>query len=897
MKETCRTKIRLKDYRPPRYLVPAVELDIAIYDGHTVVKAELDIRRNSKASEAGAPLVLDGNSLELISVYLDGCLLAGDDYILDEAKLTLHNVPDSFKLETEVRIHPNNKVLQGLYISEGGYFTQCEAEDFRRITFFPDRPDVMSCFTTTINADREHCPVLISNGNLEAAGDDGGNRHWARFVDPFPKPCYLFAAVAARLDLLEDTFVTKSGREIRLQLYVEPSKLDQCRFAMDSLKHAMAWDEEVFGLEIDLDQYTIVAVNDFNYGAMENKGLNIFNSKYVLARADTATDDDIMRLDRVIAHEYLHNFTGNRVTCRDWFQLCLKEALTIFRDQLYGEDRYSSGVQRIQGVRDLRNNQFPEDAGPNAHPVRPREYMEINNFYTWTVYYKGAEVVRMIYTLLDKDKFHSGMDLYFARHDGQAVTTEDFVNAMQDASGVDLTQFQRWYNHVGTPVVEVRGEYDREQMEYKLTFRQTYKEQDEQEQRLPLHIPIRLGLIDSSGRELPLLKKSASEWSVAPLSDKTSGSQVFSLTEADMCLSIRNVEEHSAPSLLRGFSAPVYLRFDYTEDMLARLLAHDTDPFCRWEASQQLAMKILLDNIGKHCSGIDMVRHSEVLVNAFSQVLMDWDADPAFAAEALTLPSEVYIAEELETVDPEAIHAVRLGLMKHLARRLKPQFEDGYQRYTVSGEYKPDAASAGERSLRNLCLSYLLELEDHAVRQLALTQVKDANNMTDSYAALNALADHECPERDEALFYFYEKWQDEPLVIDKWFRVQATSRLPGTLTEVKALFEHPDYNSLNPNRFLALVGSFCKENHVRFHAEDGSGYDFAGEQVRSMDPVNSMQASRIARAFDRWKKFDTPRKAHAKTALENIRNASELSKDTHEVVIRLLEEGENTRVI
>ena len=493
------------------------------------------------------------------------------------------------------------------------------------------------------------------------------------------------------------------------------------------------------------------------------------------------------------------------------------------------------------------------------------------------------------------------MDLYFSRHDGQAVCTEDFVNAMQDASGVDLTQFQRWYHQAGTPVVECQGEYDIKQMAYKLTFRQSYppagrkqdeKTMQEKEQRLPLHIPIRLGLIDSNGRELPLLKNSASEWSVALLSETASGSQVFSLTEANMSLLIRNVAEPPSPSILRGFSAPVYLRFDYTDEMLAHLLTHDTDPFCRWEASQQLAMKTLLDGIEKHSSGLEIL-YPTALVKAFSQVLKGGEVDPAFAAEVLTLPAEVYIAEQFSTVDPDAIHVVRNGLLRHLATGLNSQFEEGCRRYTVSGEYSPDATSAGRRGLRNLCITYLMELEDYTIRQLALAQVKTANNMTDSYSALNALADHECPERDEALDHFYGEWQDEPLVIDKWFRVQATSRLPGTLEEVKRLLQHPAYDSLNPNRVRALVGAFCSENHVHFHAADGSGYYFAAEQVCSLDTVNRQLASRNARAFDRWLKFDKTRKAHAKTALESIRNTPGLSKDTYEVVTRLLEAEEN----
>jgi len=873
--------VYLENYTPPAFLISEVDIDIDIRDDFTTVKTSLTVARNPESPLPQSTLILDGDELELLNVWLNGRVLVESAYELDEEHLYIKDVPATFVLTTEVRISPEgNTQLMGLYASSNGYFTQCEAEGFRRITFFPDRPDVMARYTTTIHADQAECPILLSNGNLEGSGTDADGRHWAHWVDPHPKPSYLFAAVAADLDRLQDDFVTASGRKVKLLVYVEPGKLDQCDFAMEALKHAMRWDEGKYGLELDLDQYMIVAVSDFNMGAMENKGLNIFNTKYVLARSDTATDHDFMMLDRVIAHEYFHNWTGNRVTCRDWFQLSLKEGLTVFRDQEYGGDRYSEAVQRIQEVRSLRATQFPEDAGPMAHPVRPERYMEISNFYTATVYNKGAEVVRMIHTLLGQKRFRQGMDLYFERHDGEAVRTEEFVSAMQDASGVDLHQFQRWYGQAGTPVVSVRGEYDAGRKNYILDFKQHCPATPEQEEKQPFHIPIKLGLIDPSGQGLSLRLKDE------PQSFGTS--HVFSFTEPEMTLTFTGIEKPPVPSLLRDFSAPVRLQFDYDTEALAHLMVYDGDPFNRWEAGQRLALNVLLEGISSHRQGRDII-FPDVFVEACARVLADGGDDPAFAAEALVLPSAVYIAEQLDEVDPEAIFVVRTGLRRHLATCLKTELENGYRQFVVAGDYNPDPESAGRRSLRNLCLSYLMELETHEIRSWAFDQVNNANNMTDAIAALGALANNDCKERRDALLGFYGTWQKEPLVLDKWFAVQAGSRLPDTLNDVRHLMDHPAFDASNPNRFRSLVGVFCHGNHVRFHAVDGAGYEFAAEQVVALDSANPHLAARLARAFDRWRSFDTTRQEHACRALEHIRNTPKLSKDTLEVVIRLLD--------
>ncbi len=888
MREPAPKTIYLKDYTPPAFLISTIDLDVDIREDHALVRATLALARNPKAADAHAPLVLDGEQIELVSVALDGRALAPGEYVLGEESLSIADVPAQFALETVSRICPQkNTALEGLYASTNGFFTQCEAEGFRRITWFIDRPDVMARYTNTIHAGRERYPVLLSNGNRVAAGEEADGRHWAKWSDPFPKPSYLFAMVAAKLDKLEDSFVTRSGRTARLAVYVEPGKLDQCGFAMRSLKSAMKWDEDVFGLELDLDGYMIVAVGDFNSGAMENKGLNIFNTRYVLARPDTATDTDYLNIDRVVAHEYFHNWTGNRVTCRDWFQLSLKEGLTVFRDQEYGADMYSRAVQRIGEVRGLRAAQFPEDAGPMSHPVRPAAYMEIRNFYTMTVYEKGAEVVRMQHTLLGPKAFRAGMDLYFERHDGQAVTTDEFVQAMQDAGGIDLARFRRWYEQAGTPVVEAEGKYDAAAKRYVLTLKQSCPPTPGQAAKLPFHIPFALGLVGPDGKDLALTLE-GEETAEGCAGEIT---RVLSLLQPQQSFVFVDVPAPPVPSLLRNFSAPVKMNYDYSEADLTHLMAHDANAFNRWEAGQRLALQLLLRGID---AGGAQPANAQVksatprtFIAAFARVLADAPRDPAFGAEALGLPSEIYIAEQLEEVDPDAIHAVRNRLRRDLAQALKRELLVTYQAQAVPGPYSPDAQAAGKRALRNLCLGYLMELDDTAARALALGQFEHADNMTDTMAALSALANCDCPERARALDAFYAKWKSEPLVVDKWLAVQAGSRLPGTLAEVRKLLAHSAFDIRNPNKVYALIRSFCA-NHVRFHAADGGGYEFLAEQVIAIDAFNPQVAARMARAFDRWRKFDAGRRQHASAALERIRDAKGLSKDVAEIVTKAL---------
>ncbi len=880
MREPAHQTIFLKDYTLPEFLISRVHLNVEFFDDYCLVGAKLEVQRNPACAGSTAPLVLDGEDLALESIAIDGRELAAGEYELDEGRLSVAQVPSEFTLETRVRLHPRqNTKLMGLYAASAGYFTQCEAQGFRRITWFTDRPDVMSRYSVTLHAERDSCPVLLSNGNLVETGSEG-TRHWARWEDPFAKPCYLFAMVAGRLDLLEDHFVTRSGRTVKLAIYVDPGKLDQCAFAMDSLKRCMKWDEDVFGLELDLDQYMIVAVGDFNMGAMENKGLNIFNTKYVLARPDTATDMDFMMLDRVVAHEYFHNWTGNRVTCRDWFQLSLKEGLTVFRDQEYGADRYSRAVQRIQEVRSLRGAQFPEDAGPMAHPVRPQSYQEISNFYTATVYDKGAEVVRMIHTLIGAERFRKGMDLYFQRHDGQAVTCDDFVQAMADASGADLTQFRRWYDQAGTPEVAVTDEYDAASHRYTLTFRQSCAPTPGQDNKLPFHIPLALGLLDAKGKDIPLRLEQESA--------AGTGERLLDLREENERFVFADVPEKPVPSLLRGFSSPVTLRYDYAEDELTRLMAHDSDPFNRWEAGQRLAGRLILRSAADLQNG-QPTGASSGFIQACGTILAHSAADPAFAAEALSLPSETYLAEQMKLVIPDALHAARTGLRREIATQLRLALLVAYDCCKVRGPYSPDAASAGKRTLRNLALGYLMELGEADARKLCMQQFESADNMTDSIAALAALANLDCPERLDALERFYNRWKNEALVVDKWLSVQATSRLPGTLEEVRRLTAHPAFDVRNPNKVYALIRGFCA-NHLHFHAADGSGYAFASDKVLELDALNPQVAARVARSFDRWKRFDAGRQTHAHSALERILNAQGLSRDVSEIVTRALGE-------
>ncbi len=822
MREPQARTIHLKDYTPPAYVVETVELDVDIRDDHAIVKAKLSVRRNGNHEQ---PLVLNGDELELVSVSLDG--RPAEHAVTPEA-LTVRDVPARFVLETVTKICPQkNTKLEGLYATKHGFVTQCEAEGFRRITWYLDRPDVMAKFTTTVRADKARFPVLLSNGNLLEKGEEANGRHWAKFEDPFPKPAYLFALVAANLEVL---------REDNLYIYVEPGKLDQAGWAMDCLKRAIAWDEKRFGLKLDLAEYKIVAVGDFNSGAMENKGLNIFNTKYILARSDTATDVDYLNIDRVVAHEYFHNWTGNRVTCRDWFQLSLKEGLTVFRDQEYGADTYSRPVTRIQEVRSLRAAQFPEDAGPMKHPVRPQSYQEIRNFYTVTVYEKGAEVVRMQHTLLGEEKFQEGMQLYFRRHDGQAVTTDDFVAAMQDASGIDLSQFKHWYDVPGTPVLDCSGVFD--DGRFTLTVKQSMNP--------PFHIPLAVKI---GPHERVLNVKRPEE------------QHVFEVKDAPV------------PSLLRGFSAPVILNYPYTEADLLHLMAHDDDAFNRWEAGQRLFTATILEKGGVP---------APALVAAARSLLSD--RDPAFAAEALALPPESFLAEQMDVVDPDRLHEARNKLRRELASALKDDLGRKYEDLKGKGPYSPDAASAGKRALKNLCLSLLSEIGES---RLCYEQFRTADNMTDAMAALGCLANVECPERQPALDAFYAKWQDEPLVVDKWLAVQASSRLPDTLVRVHALLHHPAFDLKVPNKVYSLIRAFAA-NHVRFHAADGSGYAFLADQVIALDALNPQVAARMARGFDRWKRFDSSRQALSRKELERISKHPGLSRDVAEIVEKAL---------
>ncbi len=865
MKTDTPQTVYLKDYTPPAFLVDTVDLDFVIETGATTVTATLALRRNPAG--AGRSLVLDGDELETLSVAVDGEKVP---FLATDNTLTIADVPDAFTLQTVVRIRPEtNTRLSGLYRSRDGYFTQCEAQGFRRITWFLDRPDVMSTYTVTLHADKATLPVLLANGNPVAAGDEPHGRHWAKWNDPFRKPAYLFAVVAGKLDVLRDSFRTASGRDVQLAIYVEPGKLDQCPHAMAALQKSMKWDEERFGLECDLDHYMIVAVGDFNMGAMENKGLNIFNTKYVLARSDVATDVDFENIDRVVAHEYFHNWTGNRVTCRDWFQLSLKEGLTVFRDQEFGADLHNRSIARIREVRGLRAGQFPEDAGPMSHPVRPSSFVEINNFYTATVYEKGAEVIRMIQTLIGREGFRAGMDEYFRRHDGQAVTCEDFVAAMAAASGFDFTQFMRWYNQPGTPHVAVDGHFDAETRTYTLTCTQANPRASDQ---APYLIPVRVALFSEEGELV------------------ANSERLLQLTANTQSFVFNDIAAEPTPSLLRDFSAPVYLDFAYTPEQLTLLLAHESDPFNAWEAGQRLASTLILDATAAIAGGRQAAWPASFVDAARRLLQTHAERGAAFVAEALTLPGETTLAEALDEVDPDALHAARNALRRHLAEQMESEFAGLYAALAPNAPYAPSSEQAGRRALRNVCLGYLLELDTPATRQLALQQFRNADNMTDQFAALAALANvnaADCPERETALADFYARWQHEALVVDKWLAAQSTSRRPDTLATVKALTTHPAFDIGNPNKVYALIRAFGA-NLPRFNVADGSGYAFIADRILDLHDRNPQVASRLARCFDRWKKFDTGRQAHARAALERIRGHEGLSRDVLEVVTRAL---------
>jgi len=874
--------IYLKDYTPPAYHIERVELRFELGEDFTTVHSRLAVVRHHGPGAAGPPpLVLDGQQLELLRLRLDGEELDPGRYTVDPDHLTLFEPPEIFTLAVVTRIRPqDNTALEGLYTSSGNFCTQCEAEGFRKITYFPDRPDVMAVYTTTLTADSARYPVLLSNGNLVARGELEDGRHWATWHDPFPKPCYLFALVAGHLLCLEDVFVTRSGRPVALQVYVEPQNIDQCAHAMAALKKAMAWDEERFGREYDLDVYMIVAVGDFNMGAMENKGLNIFNTKFVLAKPETATDADYQGIEGVIGHEYFHNWTGNRITCRDWFQLSLKEGLTVFRDQEFSADMGSAVVKRIADVSLLRSRQFPEDAGPMAHPVRPESYMEINNFYTATVYNKGAEVMRMMQTLLGRDGFRRGMDLYLARHDGQAVTTDDFVQAMADANGVELTQFRRWYRQAGTPVLHVTREYDPASQIYSLRVRQSCPPTPGQPGKEPFHIPLTVGLLDAQGRELPL--------QLAGEPAPAGTSRVLELREPEQAFRFVNIPAVPIPSLLRNFSAPVKLQADYADEELMFLLAHDSDPFNRWEAGQQLAVRVILRLVAARREGRALML-PDAFAAAFGKALTDSRQDPALLDQVLTLPSETYLAEQMEVVDVDGIHAARNFVRRALAEALREPLLAIYEAHHAAGEYRLDAGSIGRRSLKNRCLDYLMQSPDPAARELCLTQFRQAGNMTYQLSALTLLASCDCPERPVVLAEFEARWRHEPLVMDKWFTLQAISELPGVLGDVKALLGHPAFSLRNPNKVRALIGAFSQSNPVYFHAADGGGYAFLGEQVAALNAINPMIAARLLSAFTRWRHYDAGRQRLMRARLEAVLALPEVAPDVYEIARKSLE--------
>ena len=871
---------RLQDYTPPAYRVPAVDLRFELGEDSTTVHSRLHIVR-AATTPAGTPLILDGQQLELLALALDGTPLAADRYQLDADHLTLPDPPETFELAVVTRIRPqDNAALEGLYQSSGNFCTQCEAEGFRKITYFLDRPDVMAVFTTTLIADQSRYPALLSNGNLVDSGTLDEGQHWAKWHDPFPKPCYLFALVAGHLRHIEDQFTTRSGRTVTLRIYVEPANIAQCDHAMYSLKQAMTWDEQRFGLEYDLDLYQIVAVGDFNMGAMENKGLNVFNTKYVLARPETATDADYQGILGVIGHEYFHNWTGNRVTCRDWFQLSLKEGLTVFRDQEFSSDLGSRGVKRIDDVRILRSSQFPQDAGPLAHPVRPDSYIEINNFYTVTVYNKGAEVIRMIQTLLGRDGFRRGMDLYFQRHDGQAVTCDDFVAAMADANQADFGQFQRWYHQAGTPELTVSDAYDVATGRYTLTVRQSCPATPGQPDKQPFHLPLALGLLDAEGQDLPLQLVGEA----APQGT----TRVLELREPEHVFEFIHIPARPVPSLLRGFSAPVKLNTTETEADLRFRLAHDSDDFNRWDAGQTLAIRTLLTLVEAR-----QQQQPWTLPESFSAAFgraLESAAAPALLAQVLTLPGENYLAEQMAVVDVDGIHAARCFVLRTLADRLREPLQTTYvdlQRTEQDG-YRIDAEAIGRRALKNVCLDLLLQLDDPELHGLALRQFHTAGNMTDQLGALSALVNTDSSARHEALAVFYARWRHEALVVDKWLSVQATSLLPGTLTVVQALMNHEAFTLRNPNKVRALIGAFCQANPVYFHAADHSGYTFLADQILALNAFNPQIAARLTAAFTRWRKYDPVRQQGIQVQLERILAAPALSPDVYEIAAKSL---------
>ena len=889
------TPVLRSAYQPLAYTVSTVDLDFSLDPQATLVTSRLRCLRNEDVP--AGPIVLFGDALELVSLTIDGAAPAAGQLRQTDSGLEIDVSADEVTLEIVTRINPSaNLTLSGLYQSRGGYYTQCEAEGFRRITYFPDRPDVMARFTVRLEADAATCPVLLSNGNLLETGELPGGRHFARWEDPFLKPSYLFALVAADLQALERRVDTMSGREVLLQVWVEARDLDRTGHAMDSLVHSMRWDEEVFGLELDLDRFMIVAVSDFNMGAMENKGLNIFNTKYVLANPETGTDLDFENVESVVAHEYFHNWTGNRVTCRDWFQLTLKEGLTVFRDQQFTADMLARAsdspaaaesaraVTRIANVRGLRSGQFPEDAGPMAHPIRPDSYQEINNFYTATVYQKGAEVIRMLLTLLGREGFRNGMDLYFSYHDGQAVTCDDFVGCMAEANGADLDLFMRWYSQAGTPHLKAEGVYDAASRSYTLTLSQHTSPTAGQPEKLPLHIPVAVGLIGPDGADLPLQL----EGEVRP-GDTT---RVLNLKEASRSWCFTGIDAEPVPSILRGFSAPVILDIAEDNARLAFRMAHDADPFNRWDASQRFMERVVLALAADAAAGRPM-EVPQAFGHAFRALLVSETLDPAFVAETLALPSETYLLERMQPADPAPLRAALIHLTRELGQAMQADFLARYLDLEVEGDYRYHPLDAGKRALRNLCLRYLAAWGGPTAIDLAGKQFEHAGNMTERYGALVALVQSDAPRRIDALAAFHERYKDDALVLDKWFQLQAgawrwSDAAPTSLDQVRGLMGNPAFSLSNPNKVYSLLGTYFKANAAEFHRPDGAGYAFWAEQVVALDKSNPQVASRMARALEGWRKFTPEIQARIRLALEKVAAAQGLSPDVTEIIGKAL---------
>lgn len=853
--------IYLKDYKPFPFEIENLDLDFDLHDTHTIVTAKAAYKRKSAGD-----LFLYGEALELLSLKIDG--VDYKDHKSDDSSLTINNVPDAFELEIVTKIYPDkNTRLEGLYMSGGHYCTQCEAEGFRRITYYPDRPDVMTIFTVRVEADKKF-PVLLSNGNRVDGGEVGDNRHFTVWKDPYPKPCYLFALVAGDLNHIHDTYTTASGNEVDLYIYVRPGDEGQCDHAMESLKRSMEWDEKVYGLEYDLDLFNIVAVSDFNMGAMENKSLNIFNTALVLAHQDTATDSDFIRVESVIAHEYFHNWSGNRVTCRDWFQLSLKEGLTVFRDQEFSADHHSRAVQRIDDVSHLRKFQFPEDASPLAHPIRPDNYIEINNFYTMTVYEKGAEVIRMMRTILGEHNYRKGTDLYFSRHDGQAVTCDDFVKAMEDASAIDLSKFRLWYSQAGTPEVTFKGEYDADKQCYKITLSQHVPDTAGQKDKKPMVVPVSVGLMSHNAHDLI-------------------GHEVLLLKENEQTFEINNIHAEPIPSILRNYSAPVKLKADYSDKDLAFLMAHDVDQFNRWEAGQNFALRV----INAELDGEDTAAAKGEYITAFGKTLedaLDKNADKAFMARALSLPDVGYISQGREHADPPAIHSVRENLLSDIYAKHEGKIQDLYDANRTPDAFSIAPEAMGARALQNRALALLSYGDEDEIAPRAHAQYDQANNMTDRVAALSILAECNAGESETAFADFYARFKDYQLVIDKWFALQATAVRPDIIDRLKDLRTHSDFNIKNPNRARSLFAAFAMNNPVSFHAEDGSGYEFLRDAVIELNAINPQIAARLLTPMRSWKNYSQDRQVKIKDALSEILKTKDIAPDVFEIASKSL---------